>query len=1295
MNIFLPKSYYKAFLLLVSIGFVLNVSAQTIQSKGQKNHNVDAGCTPDSAIFNYNSSTQSFTVPACVTSITVRAWGGGGGGAGNDSHVGMAGGGGAFATSTLTVTPGQVISVIVGGGGGLGQDGAASTGAGAGGFGLGDGGSGGDPGSSGTSGAGGGGGGGTGLVSGGVILIDAAGGGGGGGGGNYTVGGAGGASGQAGTPGASGNEPPLCFCTYTGGAGGTPGGSADTVGTQGANRGVGNDGGAGGGGGGGDNAGTGGGAPNCDCGGGGGAGGSSLATTIINGSGQTVGNSTYATLPAGTGAGGAQGVNGGNGYLVISYCVPVIFTISSTQKNASCGGNDGYAVVQVTSGTGPFTYSWSTTPVQTTDTAKGLSPGNYTVTVSNGGACTQTATYTITGQAPLRDSITSFNNISTTCGTNGSATVGVKGGDGVYAYSWNTTPVQTNATASNLGPGNYTVTVTDNTCNATATVTITQPGGLKPSIADSTPVSCNGGNNGTATAAITGGSAPYTYSWSNGLTGIKDSMLVAGNYTVSITDANNCTVKAIAIITQPGAIRDSISKTINILCNGQTNGQATDGLKGGTGAFIYSWNTAPVQTTQTATGLGVGSYTVVATDANGCKDSTIATITQPTVVELTASPFAATCNGVCNGSATVIPKGGTSPYKYLWSNTTSATSANVTGLCAGSYSVVVMDANGCTHDTTNLVVTQPPAIVLTKTETAAFCGKADGSATASVSGGTPPYLYAWSNGQTSTNLTNVTPGSYCFGVQDANKCQDSICVIIGNIPGETASITSVTPVTCNGGTNGTATGTATGGTQPYTYSWTTAPAQTNATATNLSAAAYTLTVTDSAGCTSKAIATVIQPALVVTTLSASPATICYGGTPSTLTASSTGGNGQYVYSWAPTANLNDSTGPSVAASPTATTIYTVTSSDTNKCPAAQVTVTVTVDPKLSVTTGTPVAACPGKSVTLSAKASGGNGNYTYTWQPGNETGANPTVSPSSTGYYTVIVSDGCTNPDAKDSMEAIIDPLPVIAFTADTLNGCYPACVLFTDKSTISSGGIKSWTWAFGDGNTYGSNTTASKVDTGYNCYANPGAYSVTETVVSDSGCPNSYTNTNMITVYDHPHTNFTASPQSTTIEQPGIVFTDQTTDAYGITNWLWETFGDASDSIKTTKNTTHTYSDTGTFCVKLVDINKHNCVDSVTICVVVNALYTLYIPNAFTPNSDGKNDVFAPQGTYFTSFEMYVFDRWGTPIYHTTDMNKGWNGSVNNTGPLSQQDTYVYVITVYDFRGTEHSYLGKVTLVK
>lgn len=1302
----LPKKVFSFFFLVLIVGIALTAKAQSYNKQEQtktKPHNTEAACTPDSTIFTYTGAAVSFTVPPCVTSLTVCAWGGGGGGGGNDSYDGAPGGGGAFATSVLTVTSGQVLSVIVGGGGVQGANGAASTGAGPGGFGLGDGGSGGDPGSSGTSGAGGGGGGGSGIVSGGTILIDAAGGGGGGGGGDYSLGGAGGASGTTGTDGVSNGFTVSCFCTQTGGTGGAADGSPDTVGGQGANRGVGNDGGAGGGGGGGDNAGAGGGAPNCDCGGGGGGGGGSVGTTVINGSGQTVGNSGYSTLPAGTGAGGGAGAGGGspggNGYLVISYCVPVSFTLTTTQQNLSCyNSNDGYAVAHVTGGVGPFTYSWSTTPVQTSDSAYGLPAGTYTVTVGNGVTCDQTAIVTITEPAQLRDSIASFTNVSVACGANGSATVGVKGGDGNYTYSWNTTPVQTNATATNLGAGNYTVTVTDATCTQTATVTIAQPGALTASITGTTPALCNGTATGTATGSVNGGTGPYVYSWNSApvQTNATATNLAAGSYTFSVTDANNCTVTAVAVVSQPSAIRDSIAKTINILCNGQTNGQATVGTKNGTGAFTYSWNTAPVQTTATATGLGVGSYTVTVADANGCKDSAVATITQPAALELTASPFAATCNNVCNGSATVIPSGGTQPYKYLWSNATSATSANVLNLCAGTYSVVVTDANGCTHDTTNLVVTQPAAISFTKTETAAFCNKADGGATVNITGGTPPYVYAWSNGQTTTQLSNVKPGSYCFGVQDANKCQDSVCVIIGNIPGETASITSTTPTTCNGGSNGKAFGTAIGGTMPYTYSWTTAPPQTTDSATGLKAATYTLTVTDSAGCTSTATATVTQPALVVTTVNANPVTICYGGTPSTLTATSTGGNGTYNYIWRPDTTVNnDTTGSTVQADPKTTLTYTVITTDGNNCTAANATVTVVVNPPLSVAVGAPVATCPGGSVTLTATAKGGNGNYTYNWLPSGGSGQSVTVTPGSSGYYTVVVNDGCTNPAAADSMKVIVDPLPVISFTADTTNGCWPVCVHFTDNSTIASGSIKSWKWSFGDGNTYSGNAATNKIDSANDCYGTPGFYSVAETVTSDSGCSTTVTQTNMITVYSHPQTNFIANPQSTTIEQPGISFTDQTTDVYGITNWLWETFGDASDSLAITPNAYHTYTDTGTFCVKLVTVNKHQCADSITKCVVVNALYTLYIPNAFTPNADGRDDVFGPVGTYFSQFEMYIFNRWGSPIYHTTDITKGWTGSVNNAGPLCQEDTYVYLINVTDFRGTEHSYLGRVTLVK
>ena len=971
--------------------------------------------------------------------------------------------------------------------------------------------------------------------------------------------------------------------------------------------------------------------------------------------------------------------------------------LTPSNTTSTCGNANGTASVSTTGGIIPYTYSW--TGGQTATTATGLAQGSYTVTSTDSLGCQATAITVVGGTPAMRDSISAFTNVSVACGANGTATVGVKGGGGTYTYSWNTAPPQTNAMATNLGAGSYTVTVDDNTvCSATATVSITQPGALTASIAGTTPVLCNGGSTGTATAAITGGNSPYTYSWNNGTTGIKDSLLAMGSYTVSVTDANNCTVTAVATITQPTALRDSISKAVDVVCFGQNNGQATVGVTGGTSGYTYLWNTVPVQTNAMATNMDIGTFTAVVTDANGCKDSANVTITQPTAVQLIASPFAATCNGLCDGKATVIPSGGTGPnYTYLWSNTPNGTTASITGLCAGTYSVVVTDENGCTHDTTNLIVTQPTPLVLTKTEKAAFCNLPDGSATATVSGGTPPYIYGWNTTpvQTNLNLSNVTPGNYCFGVEDANKCMDSICVIIGNIPGETASITGTTPITCNGGANGTATGTATGGTPPYTYAWTTGPAQTNATAINLSAAIYTLTTTDSAGCKSSAAATVIQPALVVTT-APSPITICTGAaSPAKLTASSTGGNGFYLYTWRPDSNLSDTTGTPVLATPTATITYTVYTTDTNKCIGNPVPVTVIVDPPLSVVTGPQVGTCPGGTVNLTATAKGGNGNYSYSWMPGDSIGRNVTVYPTTTGYYTVIVSDGCTVPDATDSMKVVIYPLPVIAFTADTLNGCWPAKVLFTDNSTIASGGIKSWVWQFGDSNSYSSNSTASTVDTAYNEYMNAGNYSVTETVTSDSLCTATYTDSNMITVYSHPQANYTASPTSTTIDQPTIAFTDNTTDAYGIISRTWENFGDGLDSVKYTKTTTHTYQDTGTFCTELVDINKHNCVDSARNCVVIDPIFTLYIPNAFTPNGNGVNDVFLPLGTYFSDFKMYIFDRWGQQIYYTNDMTKGWNGGYQNGVTIEQEDTYIYIVEVKDFKGKAHNYTGRVTLIK
>jgi gliding motility-associated-like protein len=186
-----------------------------------------------------------------------------------------------------------------------------------------------------------------------------------------------------------------------------------------------------------------------------------------------------------------------------------------------------------------------------------------------------------------------------------------------------------------------------------------------------------------------------------------------------------------------------------------------------------------------------------------------------------------------------------------------------------------------------------------------------------------------------------------------------------------------------------------------------------------------------------------------------------------------------------------------------------------------------------------------------------------------------------------------------------------------------------------------------------------------------------------------------MITVYSAPTPAFTVSPQPTTILSPTIQFTDASTDAYGIASWFWN-FSDPTDPVNSAQqNPTHTYGDTGIFCAMLTVTNIHGCKDSITECLVISPQYTLYIPDAFTPNGDGKDDIFIPSGSNFTNFQMYIFDRWGMLIYKTNDITKGWNGGVNNNSRICQEDTYVYLIQATDPFGQQHRYIGKVTLLQ
>ena len=614
---------------------------------------------------------------------------------------------------------------------------------------------------------------------------------------------------------------------------------------------------------------------------------------------------------------------------------------------------------------------------------------------------------------------------------------------------------------------------------------------------------------------------------------------------------------------------------------------------------------------------------------------------------------------------------------YLWSN--GQTTHTATGLCPGNTYTLTIKL-GCAlqfTDTFNIPLTGTLSLV--KSQTSATC-VTPGTATITVSGGTPPYNYLWSNGATTSSVGGLGAGNYCVTVTDAHGCQDSACFIIQGTPLPTIVITPVTDSLCAGGTGVPLTASG-----AVTYVW--APSNglsctgcANPTATPTVTTIYTVTGTDANGCANKDSITVKVNPLPVITITPLNDTVCPGGNVA-LTVTGAGAGG--TYSWNTAApGLSCYTCANPTATPTATTIYTVTGTDAQGCSAnATVTVFLQEPPAITIK-ASKLSICSGQSVNLTSFAS--NITSSYSWQPGGMSGANITVTPTVTTTYTVSASNLCGT--ASATVTVIVNPLPDPAFSADLRQGCFPFCVQFRDKST-SPGGIAQWTWNFGDGD-------SANTESPLYCYPKTGVYDIELTDVSDSGCSSTLKMSKYITVYSKPSADFTYTPQDPTMLQPTIQFTDKSTDTYGVSYWIW-TFGDGSDSTSNKQNPAHTYQDTGNYCPTLIVMNEHGCTDTATNCLVMDPIFALYIPSAFTPNGDGKNEVFMAKGNDIKSFEMYIFDRWGMQLFHCTNINDGWNGTVNGGSTIAQEDTYVYMITVYDSKNKKHTYTGNVNLIK
>jgi gliding motility-associated-like protein len=569
--------------------------------------------------------------------------------------------------------------------------------------------------------------------------------------------------------------------------------------------------------------------------------------------------------------------------------------LTSMQNNLTCnGGSNGSATVTPIGGTTPYTCVWNTTPVQSGLTASNLSAGIYTATVSDAAGCQTTISVHITAPPAMQ---TTVHSTPTTCtATIGTASVNVvNNGTAPYTYAWNTIPAQNSQTANNLGQGTYNVVITDaHNCSVTATVSVgTQAISWSLSAATPTNVACHGENNGAVSAVISNpGANTFSYSWNT--TPPQNTQTAAnipiGTYTCTVTDENGCVLTAVSAINQPNVLNATVSANPT-MCTG-TVGSATVITGGGTPPYTYLWNTMPSQTTGAINNLAQGQYTVVVTDANNCKDSSIATIaTVNPILQITDDVTNSICGGPSGGISVTSITPSSPPFSYSWS--TGQTTSSIGTLFPGTYTVTVTDGNGCegNKSITVGIITTFPIQVSTAPD---YCEKSIGSATATPSAN-PPYVYVWSNGQSTQSINNVATGNYTVQVIDSYGCKDSVSVFIGTLP--SLSIQTYTTTTYCFKNYGTAMANPSGF-PPYQYSWTTIPGSTTQTITNLFIGTYTVFVTDAYNCKDTAVVTITNINDVLSPVfETNPSANLYSENPITITISPNSGwalNGGYL-----------------------------------------------------------------------------------------------------------------------------------------------------------------------------------------------------------------------------------------------------------------------------------------------------------------------------------------------------------------------------------------------------------------
>jgi gliding motility-associated-like protein len=996
---------------------------------------------------------------------------------------------------------------------------------------------------------------------------------------------------------------------------------------------------------------------------------------------------------------------------------PIAVTIIPTIVNVSCNGQSNASVtLNVFGGTAGYYYSWSTGA--STKDVSGLSAGAYSIIVSDKKGCVAVKSIQVTQPQPLVLTKT-VNNVACKGAANGSITLGVSGGTGPYNYSWSHGP--TTKDVSLLAVGGYTVTVTDSKgCTANTSASITEP--LNALALNTTIVhpTCYNVNNGRVDLLISGGTGPFNYNWSNGFTGEDPASLVAGSYTVIVTDKNACTASTVANLISPSQIVLT-TNSYDVSACGLSDGAVKVNVSGGTGGYIYLWSDQSNQTTDSAQSLSAGSYSVLVKDANNCAASASATVNFLGGLVVDTLITHVSCFAGNNGSIALTPSGGTGPYSYAWSNSQSTSS--VTNLGAATYAVTVSDFVGCTYFL-SAKVNQPQELLLDLMTSNPKCNNtADGRIAMDIIGGTSPFTVLWSNSSDSTIIDSLDIGTYNVNVTDANGCSNSASANLSQPP-----VLSVTlfkqNVKCYNGGDGLIESFVSGGNSPYDFLW--SNGKLSSKIDSLTAGNYSLTVRDSMGCDTSMLVSISQPTIVqinVTPIHLS----CYGTGNGAASLSVSGGVSPYTYLWSNNNQSKDQVGLSGG-------FYTAIVTDNNKC-VDSVNVAISEPDSIGLDLSTTIANCGQSDGTATVVANGGTPGYTYLWSPTDQTSA--TAIALSSGIYNIMVKDlnNCIknasviiNNPSGPTLELLAHPLKCYGSNDGKINidlsgtdGPFSYYVVYNNDTIESKSSVEAGNYFLDKDSLLIGQYWVIVLDTN-------GCKSMKNVVVEQPAALAAIGSTQNITCFGGSNGSISVAPTGGT--SPYSYLWEDGTSLTSIQNLVKGDYSvlildsnncsitkqfvlvetNSQINISTKNNVKSTCPDTfdgsvevaisggtapyqsiwsnnvigtqlsnvkpGTYNVLVTDSKLCTRTKSITIEATDNCgkVDLAEITSAFTPNGDGINETWVIKNMdKCSTCKVEVFNRWGNLIFSSGGYSIPWDGTYN--GHFVANGTYYYII--------------------